>query len=236
MNQAIDDLVNSYKPNKEVVDLVSKNQIVLMAGISGAGKDTIKNALIETGRFEDLISHTTRPPRQNNGAIEVDGEDYYFIDIKTAEKMIQNRKFIEVKNVHGTLYGTSLESLKNVLEIRKIPIADVDIQGVAEYRKLSDKIISLFIIPPDYDSWVSRLRNRYPSREEFEKVWEKRRESAIKELTFALEQDYFHWIINAELNETIARVKLVVKNSVVFDSSGARAIARRLLQSIIANN
>ncbi len=236
MTQTIDDLVNGYQPDAKTINIVSSNPIVLMAGISGAGKDTIKNALIETGRFGDLISHTTRSPRQNNGNMEIDGEDYYFIDIQTAEKMIQNHKFIEVKNVHGTLYGTSLEGLKNVLEISKIPIADVDIQGVAEYRKLSDKIISLFIIPPDYESWVNRLRNRYPNSEEFEKIWQKRRESAIRELSIALEQDYYHWIINSELNEAIARVKLVVKNSAVFDSSGARAIARKLLQSILAND
>ena len=71
---------------------------------------------------------------------------------------------------------------------------------------------------------------------QFEKIWQKRRESAIRELSIALEQDYYHWIINSELNEAIARVKLVVKNSAVFDSSGARAIARKLLQSILAND
>ena len=124
MTQTIDDLVNGYQPDAKTINIVSSNPIVLMAGISGAGKDTIKNALIETGRFGDLISHTTRSPRQNNGNMEIDGEDYYFIDIQTAEKMIQNRKFIEVKNVHGTLYGTSLEGLKNVLEISKIPIGN----------------------------------------------------------------------------------------------------------------
>ena len=50
--------------------------IVILSGVSGAGKDTIKRILMgKDGRIKTLPSYTTRDKRIN----EVEGENYYYV-------------------------------------------------------------------------------------------------------------------------------------------------------------
>ena len=109
---SIEDLITNYQPTESTIELVKSTKIALLAGISGAGKDTIKKQLLKSPEFRDIVSHTTRAPRTNNGCAEQDGIDYHFIDSQTAENMLQNNEFIEAKFVHGTVYGTSVAELK----------------------------------------------------------------------------------------------------------------------------
>ena len=90
------------QPTESTIEVVKSTKIALLAGISGAGKDTIKKQLLKSPEFRDIVSHTTRAPRTNNGCAEQDGIDYHFIDSQTAENMLQNNEFIEAKFVHGT--------------------------------------------------------------------------------------------------------------------------------------
>ena len=90
----IESLITNYQPTESTIQLVRDTKIALLAGISGAGKDTIKKRLLKLPEFRDIVSHTTRPPRINNGSIEQDGVDYHFIDQKIAEEMLQNNEFM----------------------------------------------------------------------------------------------------------------------------------------------
>ena len=100
----IEKLIAEYQPVESTIQLVRDTKIALLAGISGAGKDTIKKRLLKLPEFRDIVSHTTRPPRINNGRAEQDGVDYHFIDQKIAEEMLLGHKFIEEKFVHGKVY------------------------------------------------------------------------------------------------------------------------------------
>jgi guanylate kinase len=90
----IDELIGSYEPSDYATELVQKTKIILLVGISGAGKDTIKKELLARPDFRDIVSHTTRPPRMNNGIMELPDVDYHFIDIAAAEDMLQRQQFI----------------------------------------------------------------------------------------------------------------------------------------------
>ena len=157
----IENLITNYQPTKSTVQLVRDTKIALLAGISGAGKDTIKKRLLKLPEFRDIVSHTTRSPRINNGSIEQDGIDYHFIDQKIAEEMLQNNEFIEAKFVHGTVYGTSVAELKLAHDQNRVAITDVDVQGVEEYERLAPESIAIFIVPPDYQTWLERLKKRH---------------------------------------------------------------------------
>ena len=76
----IEKLINNYQPTDETIEMVQLTNVVLLAGITGAGKDTIKKRLLKMPYFRDIVSHTTRLPRINNGKAEEDGVDYHFID------------------------------------------------------------------------------------------------------------------------------------------------------------
>ncbi len=236
MNQQLAQAIINYQPNEQTLDLIRRNQAAFLVGISGAGKDTIKQALLATGKFGDLISHTTRAPRSNNGILEQNGREYYFIDDQQALEMIENKAFIEAKNVHGTVYGTSAASFAAAAADGKIPITDIDVQGVEEYRQLRADIVPIFIIPPDYVTWVKRLKQRYPNDDQFGQVWAKRHASAIKEIEFALAQDYYYFVINDDLDLAIKTVKNIFENPDNYPQNPQnKLIAQKLLAEIKQN-
>ena len=231
----IESLITNYQPTESTVQLVQDTKIALLAGISGAGNDTIKKRLLKLPEFRDIVSHTTRPPRINNGSIEQDGVDYHFIDQKIAEEMLQNNEFIEAKFVHGTVYGTSVAELKLAHDQNRVAITDVDVQGVEEYERLAPESIAIFIVPPDYQTWIERLKKRYATDEYFRTEWPKRRQSAISELAHALEVPYYHVIINDDLDRAVRVTEEIILRGDIFkrQDDEARLVARGLLNDII---
>lgn len=236
--ESLSERIAHYQPAPRAAELIRSTKIVLLAGISGAGKDTLKKELLKKPEFRDIVSHTTRPPRSNNDVAEVDGTDYHFIDQAAAEDMIERQAFIEAKFVHGTVYGTSLGALEDIHQAGKTAITDIDVQGVAEYKKVSQDVIALFILPPDYDTWLERLKARYALNEFTEAEWTKRRDSAISELIHALLVPYYHFVINDELERTVtAALEIISHDRDEFHSKDdeARLRARELLETIKAH-
>jgi guanylate kinase len=233
----LQNLINNYQPNDKAIDVVHTTKIVLLVGISGAGKDTIKHKLLQSDDYSDIISHTTRLPRANNGVVEQPDIDYHFIDESTAQMMVKNHEFIEAKFVHGTVYGTSVAEVTKAREQQKIAVTDIDVQGVDEYKELSQNVIAIFILPPNYDEWRRRLAARYATPEEFDAEWPKRRASAIAELQHALEVPYYHVIINDNLDNAVAAAQKIAHKPDIYTRKDdeARLAARDLLDSIVAH-
>lgn len=230
--------ITNYQPTQEAIAIVKQAKVVLLAGIAGAGKDTIKGRLLQRDDFHDIVSHTTRAPRANNGIDEIDGTDYHFIDAHTAESMIENHEFIEVKLVHDTVYGTSVAAVQDASADGKIAITDVDVQGVDEYKTISSQVIAIFVLPPSYDAWLERLHKRYASQEEFDAAFPKRKESAIKELKRTLAVPYYHFLINDDLDRAVQAADEIAHQPDVFHRKDdeARLLARDLLESIENHN
>lgn len=232
----IEQLIEEYSPPAAAIETISHAKIALIVGISGAGKDTIKKALLERPGFADIVSHTTRQPRKNLGILEVDGEDYHFISEEAARGMLERGEFVEAKYVHGTIYGTSIAEVRKASEAG-VAITDIDVQGVSEYKDVSDEVVAMFIVPPTYEVWLERLKSRYETAEAFEAEWPKRRDSAIKELTRALELPYYHCVINDNLDRAVQVVAEIAVRSDVFNRKDdeARLVTRDLLEQIKAH-
>jgi guanylate kinase len=220
-----------YSPSAETRQLVRDSSIMLIVGVSGAGKDTLITGLSATGDFQPLVSHTTRKPRVNHGVSEVDGVDYHFIDLAEAERLIDERAVVEVKMYSGNVYGSSAQELTKIKDARKIATSDIEVQGVAEYRELSPAVGAIFLLPPNYGVWQKRLTSRYAGAIDTED-FRKRMETAIRELEFALQADYFHYIINDDMVETVASVLEVVQlgGTSEFEEARGREVAERLLE------
>lgn len=229
-------LVKNYQTPPEAITLVENSRILLLAGISGAGKDTTKKHLLKNEEYRDIVSHTTRQPRENNGKIEQNGVDYNFISIEKAEEMLRNREFIEAKFVHGRIYGTSVAEIEKANQNGQISITDIDIQGIAEYKKMSERVVAVFILPPDFETWRARFANRYSSAEEFKKDFEKRLPEAISSLEQALEVPYFHFILNDDFRNTARIINQIMHQDVEFNYKDieVRVRARKLLEDIKA--
>ena len=78
--------------------------LVILSGVSGAGKDTIKKEIIK--RMKNVISlpsFTSREPREG----EEEGIQYHFITKEQFKEKIKNEEFYEYDLHHENYYGTS---------------------------------------------------------------------------------------------------------------------------------
>jgi guanylate kinase len=222
-----------YKPGAAVQNLIKQTPILLLVGPTGAGKDSVKDRLMETGRFHHIISHTTRPPRINHGVIEQDGREYHFIDEATAARMLDEHKMIEAKIYSGNLYGTSVAEIEAARDEGRTAMTDIEVQGVREYKELDPGVIAVFLLPPDFKTWQKRLQRRYGDVVDVAD-YRRRLETALHELEELLNTDYYVPVINRDLDEVTARVEAIVKaqDHSSPDESAARATAEQLAEDI----
>ncbi len=225
-------LIKNYRTPAHAQEAVKCSNILLLTGVSGAGKDAIKHKLTANKKYGDIISHTTRPPRINNKHNEKDGVDYHFTDVTTVARMLERNEFIEAKLVHGTIYGTSLKSLQAAAK-NSIAVTDIDVQGVEEYKNIASSVKAVFILPPNYKEWHKRLKARYESEEAFLRDWPKRRTTAIKEINMALRSPHYYFVVNDNLDDVVKEVKKYAEqDDYVYNDEPARVVAHNLLKSL----
>lgn len=119
--------------------------LVILSGVSGAGKDTIKKELIKRmNNVETLPSFTSREMRPG----EEEGNQYHFISKSEFEEKIKKGDFYEFDLHHGNYYGTSRELLNNKMKQGKIIVKDIEVNGTENLLKLlknDTKIVTIFI-------------------------------------------------------------------------------------------
>uniref|UniRef100_A0A674NJ53 Disks large homolog 1 n=1 Tax=Takifugu rubripes TaxID=31033 RepID=A0A674NJ53_TAKRU len=114
--------------------------------ILGPMKDRINDDLISEfpDKFGSCVPHTTRPKRD----YEVDGRDYHFVASREQmEKDIQEHHFIEAGQYNGHLYGTSVQSVREVAEKGKHCILDVSGNAIKRLQLAQLHPIAVFIKP-----------------------------------------------------------------------------------------
>jgi len=186
-------------------DGVKKNgAILVLSGPSGAGKSTIINAASKNiGEYYFSISTTTRPARVG----EENGVDYYFVSKDSFEEDIKAGNFLEYAEVHGNYYGTSLKPVREALEMSKLVIFDIDVQGHRLVRaKMNDITTSAFITPPTLQALEERLRARCTDDES---VIIGRIENAKSEIKAVGEYDFT--IINDTVEQAAREFVIVAK-------------------------
>ena len=84
--------------------------LVLLSGVSGAGKDTIKRELIKrNSNITSLPSYTDREPREG----EVNGEIYNFISTQEFEELIKNLQLKYDGNIYYNFFFLNALNLYN---------------------------------------------------------------------------------------------------------------------------
>ncbi|MHC4909164.1 MAG: guanylate kinase [Planctomycetota bacterium] len=180
---------------------MSSGLLFVISGPSGVGKTSIARAVEERlgGRFS--VSATTRP----KAAGEEDGRDYWFYDDETFRRMIDDGAFLEHAQVFGQhRYGTPAAPVRDALERGDLILLDIDVQGAAQIREAAPDALMLFILPPDDDELLRRLRNR---GREGEAVIQRRFAEARAEIDAARTTGvYDALIVNADLATAIEDV------------------------------
>ena len=154
--------------------------MIILSSPSGAGKTTLVKLISKKNNNFISISHTTRTPRSN----EKEGVDYYFINKKKFQDLINKNEFLEYAKVFNNYYGTSKKNIISKLEGGKNVIFDIDWQGTEQIKKkkLKYKLITIFILPPS----KKVLFNRLSSRDMTDKL-------IVEERMKQFEKDVLHW-------------------------------------------
>lgn len=181
--------------------------LVLLSGVSGAGKDTIKKELIKRmENVESLPSYTDRTPRVN----DIPGVTYNFVTTEEFEKMIKNGELYEYSVHHEHYYGTSKTLLNDKIKNGKIIVKDIEVNGVENLLKiLKDevKIVTIFLRVPKHEL-QRRLENRIdkPSLKEIQ----------LRLNRFDYEESkiglYDYIIKNNDLEKTVQIIMTIIKN------------------------
>jgi guanylate kinase len=197
---------NDPLPNDRLAQISRppKPLLILLSGLSGAGKDTVLEAIRKSGLpFYISVSATTRAPR----AGEKEGVDYFFVSKKKFQEMIDSNEMLEWANVYGNLYGRPREPIREALKKGKDVIVRIDVQGVATIKKMLPGAVAIFITTSTIAELEKRLeKRRTESREELEL----RLKTAEKELSQIGIFDYI--IVNREneMESTMADVQAII--------------------------
>lgn len=99
-----------------------KRKTLVLIGVQGVGRRTLKNRLINSDpdKFATIVPHTTRPAR----VLEENGKGYWFTDMETMDQEIKENKFLEYGEHNGNMYGTHMDSIRDVIAQGKMCVLD----------------------------------------------------------------------------------------------------------------
>ncbi|KAM6949068.1 disks large homolog 4-like [Aplochiton taeniatus] len=202
-NKGRDGFVQSYEMVTQIEVTYARPIIVL-----GPNKDRVNDDLLSEfpDKFASCVPHTTRPQRD----YEVDGRDYHFVSSREQmEKDIQSHRFIEAGQYNSHLYGTSVQSVRQVAEQQlKHCILDVSANAVRRLQAAQLHPIAIFIRPRSLDNILDL--NKRLTEEQAAKALDR----AIK-----LEQDFIECFTAVVEGESFEEVYHMVK-AVIEDQSG----------------
>lgn len=183
---------------------------MIFSAPSGSGKSTIVNWLMKEHpelKMSFSISATSRPPRSNNGVMERDGVEYYFLTPEEFRQKIKAGEFLEYEEVyHDRFYGTLRSQVEALLDKGHNVVLDIDVKGGINIKKMYGlQAMSMFIQPPS----VAELRRRLESRgSDTPDQIQIRLDKAEYEMSFAPQFD--HIIVNDDLDKAKAEALTLI--------------------------
>ena len=133
-------------------------QVVVIAGPSGSGKDSVIRGVIERcPNTTRMVTATTRAKRDG----ERDGFDYHFMTNGRFKEELARGNILE--HYHraetDTYYGTYKPDIESRIAAGKVVLCQLQIVG-AKYFKEHYGATTLFIMPPTSDAFEARIRAR----------------------------------------------------------------------------
>lgn len=181
--------------------MISRGQLIVISGPSGAGKGTVCKAILEKNDFWISVSASTRSPRNS----EVEGVNYYFITKEEFLGKIASDDFLEYAEVYGNYYGTPKSEVLKVLDSGRDVILEIDIQGALKVKKAYPKGIFIFILPPSMEELKNRITNRGSETPESLIT---RFTSAHKEISFVTKYDYA--VVNDTVDNACKKIQSII--------------------------
>jgi len=179
-----------------------ENISLILSSPSGAGKTTLTKKIQQKYEsFKISVSHTTRPPRDN----EIDGVDYHFVSQNQFKDLIKKNSFYEHAKIFENYYGTLKSNVDNIIKNNDI-LFDIDWQGTQQLSKFKNlNLVKIFLTADNKEELKNRLI--------------KRNQNSITEVEKRLksfDEDIFHWkdydyvIINRNLEACFKQIEKII--------------------------
>ncbi len=182
--------------------------LVILSGVAGAGKDTVKREVVKRLSYVETFPTVTSRPMRNG---DIPGVTYIFVTEEKFKEMIANDELYEYDVHHNNYYGVAKKPLQEKTSNGKVAIRDVDVNGTESLvKKLGKemKIITIFL-RVSKEELRRRLESRIdkPSKEEIE----------LRLSRFEYEESksgqYDYIIENINQEETIQKVIQIIKEN-----------------------
>ena len=183
--------------------------LVILSGVAGAGKDTVKKEVVKRLEYVDTFpTVTSRPIREG----DIPGVTYIFVTEEKFKEMIANDELYEYDVHHNKYYGVAKKQLQEKIEDGKVVIRDIDVNGTENLvKKLGKemKIVTIFLRVPKEE-----LRKRLEARED--KPSEEEIELRLGRFEYEESKigQYDYVIDNANQEETIQKVIKIIEENI----------------------
>lgn len=184
-----------------------QGKLIVFSAPSGSGKTTIVRHLLKQKdlNLEFSISATSRAPREN----EVDGKDYYFMDLKEFKSHIKNDDFLEWEEVYkDNFYGTLNSEIERIWNMGKHVVFDIDVVGGLDIKRIyPEQTLAVFVKPPSIEELKIRLKKRKTESED--RIAMRVAKASIE---MATAPQFDHIIINEDLDTALNEAHTLVKD------------------------
>ena len=134
-----------------------RGNLIVISGPSGAGKSTVVFKAVENRKDVCFsTSVTTRKPRPG----EVDGREYFFVDLERFQEMVDNDELLEHAEYVANSYGTPRAYVEKQLEAGLNVLLDIEVQGARQIHEKMPEAVMVFIVPPSMEELKRRLEGR----------------------------------------------------------------------------
>ena len=157
-------------------------------------------------KMESIVPYTTRPPKEG----EVNGVKYHFVSIQEMKRDLAKHKFVEAGELNHHLYGTSIDSIREVAESGKHCLLNIGPKAIKRLHDANIFPIVIFIKPKSIELLL-----------EMNKRWSHEEAVAALEYANRLEQEsgaYFTATIQQDTPNEVLREIM----NVIAQQSGSR--------------
>lgn len=219
-------IVDDYQPDNEVVNEFKSSNFAVIAGPAGAGKDTLRNNLIQQfpNNYARVLSTTTRPLRKG----EVDKVTYHFRSVDEVKDRLLKREFFQCALVHNQQV-----SCLHIDEIRQLQKGQFGLSILIPKAEealhiIKNDIKTIFLIPPSFQNLKERINE---GRQLKDSEVDRRLKAAAKELEYALRTPRYYCLISDTVDHVVTKTDSFLQEG--SRSEKADQQARQVMQQIM---
>ncbi|XP_049635356.1 MAGUK p55 subfamily member 2 isoform X3 [Suncus etruscus] len=189
-----------------------RRKTLVLIGAQGVGRRSLKNKLIlwDPDRYGTTVPYTSRRPKDS----EREGQGYSFVSRAEMEADIRAGRYLEHGEYEGNLYGTRIDSIRNVVASGKVCVLDVNPQAVKVLRTAEFVPYVVFIEAPDFETLRAMNRAALESGVSTKQLTDADLRRTVEESS-RIQRGYEHYfdlsLVNSNLERTFRELQTAME-------------------------